>query len=522
MEVYKVDNLSFKYKNRQEYALKGVNFDVLEGDFVLLCGKSGCGKSTLLRILKQSIAPSGELSGKVSFYGKDIQTISDKIIASDIGFVLQNPDNQIVCDDVYGELCFGMSHLGYDQAEMKKRVFEIANYFGINHFLDMDISELSGGQRQLLAIGSILCQRPKVLLLDEPTSTLDPNSIQLLMGALERINRELGITIIMSEQELDDVYPICNRVIAMGGGEIAFTANKRDVSGHLNAYEGKDAFPVYVQAHGAFGDKDCPGNMKEARTWFAGLDIGKPLVREQNLSNGEVAVKARDLWLRFDKNARDVLKGVDINVHKGEFTSIFGANGSGKSTLLKVLCGLKKCYGGQVSVLGKKAMVGQHPLDLLSAFTVGGEFKRRDEELFCAFEIGELMSRHPYDLSGGEVKRVVLTKALMLDMDVLLLDEVTGGLGEFFKERLGRVLQDRMAKGLTVVMASHDLEFCARYASTCHLLFNGSIAATGPIRDVIADNEYYTTKARILTRGIVDGVVTKREVMDLCGRPIGG
>lgn len=515
MAVYKVEDLSFKYD--KEYALKDVSFTVEEGDFVLLCGKSGCGKSTLLRLLKHSLAPAGEKDGSISFFDRDIQSVDGETVAKDIGFVLQNPDNQIVCDDVYGELCFGMSNLGFSRDDMNKRVFEVANYFGINNYLDVDISQLSGGQKQLLSVAAVLCQRPRVLLLDEPTANLDPNSTELLMSALERVNRELGITVIMSEQDLNDVYPVCSKVIAMDKGGVAFISSKRSIAPFVKDYENKEALPVYVRAYSEIcGGDRCPRNMNEAKSWIKGFDKSLSIYKTDVSLSDDDAVLGKDMWLRFDKNGRDVLRGVNITVKKGELTCIFGANGSGKSTLFKALCGLKKCYDGKVQVVGSKALVSQNPLDVLSSSTIAGEFKDADNDILDVFEIKKLMDRHPYDLSGGEVKRVVLAKALMLETDILFLDEVTTGMGEYYKEKLAMVLKHRKKNGLSVILSSHDLEFCARHGDTCNLLFNGRIAAKGKVRDIIRDNEYYTTKARILAKDVWDCAVTDKDVIQLC------
>lgn len=227
MDVFEINNLAFTYEGEANKVLSKVTLNVRQGDFILLCGKSGCGKSTLLRLLKGSIAPRGNMEGSIIFMGKKTDEMSKAELASKIAFVMQNPDNQIICDDVYSELCFTMSQLGFSKELMGRKVFEVANYFGINHYLDMDIDLLSGGQKQLLTVAAALCTSPDVLLLDEPTASLDPNSKSLLLSALEKINKELGMTVIIAEQNIDAVYHYCNKIAAMENGALSFVCEKK-------------------------------------------------------------------------------------------------------------------------------------------------------------------------------------------------------------------------------------------------------------------------------------------------------
>lgn len=518
MDAFKIDKLSFMYEGGAEYALENISLEIKEGDFVLLCGKSGCGKSTLLRLLKHSLAPEGKIEGSIFFMGRDIGTVSREQAAADIGFVMQNADNQLICDDVYGELCFGMSHLGYDRETMGKKVFEVANYFGINHFLNMDIASLSGGQKQLLAVAGVLCVSPSVLLLDEPTASLDANSADLLINALERVNRELGMTVIIAEQRLDKVYPVCNSVVLMEDGAISFGCKKEEVGRRLKGSGHKEAFPIYVQAYSALGEgMACPGNMNEGKRWISRFKSDLVLDRKPRTIRDERTVTGTNLWFRFDKNAADVLKGVDITLHKGEISCLLGANGSGKTTLLKTLAGIRKCYEGKVKASGRLSMVCQNAVDLFSKNTIGEEFEVKDSYLIDLFELRELMDRHPYDLSGGELQRAAAALALISRPDILLLDEITRGMGSEFKEKLGEELVRRCDEmGLTVLLSSHDIDFCAEYTDTCHLLFGGMIAAKGFTREMIGNNDYYTTNARLLTRGIFENGITNKDVMEFC------
>ncbi|MBQ9624947.1 MAG: ATP-binding cassette domain-containing protein, partial [Clostridia bacterium] len=338
MDAYKIEGLKFKYEGESEYAINDISLTVKRGDFVLLCGKSGCGKSTLLRLLKPVLSPIGEEGGSISFFEKPLKQLTEKDAAAQIGFVSQNPDNQIICDDVFGELCFGMSQLGCDKNYMGKRVFEVANYFGISHLLNMDIQALSGGQKQLLTVAGVLCTAPSVLLLDEPTSGLDANSATLLISALERLNRELGITIIAAEQNLDLIYPVCNKVALMEKSRLSLIEKKERVAAKILNHEHREAFPVYVKAYGQIdGGESCPKNMNEAKEWinaFKGdYHISLPFKREFK----EPVLTCSNLWLRMEKNGADILKGISLTLNKGEIACVLGAIGSGKSTLLKAL-----------------------------------------------------------------------------------------------------------------------------------------------------------------------------------------
>lgn len=518
MEAYKVTDLSFKYEGESEYAVDGVTFNIEQGDFVLLCGKSGCGKSTLLRLMKGNLELSGQIDGEIIFNGKPLNSLNKAKLAELIGFVMQNPENQLICDDVYGELCFGMSHLGYDKETMGRKVFEIANYFGINHYLNTDVSNLSGGQKQLLAVAGTLCTSPVVLLLDEPTASLDTNSAELLISALEKLNRELGMTIVIAEQRLEKLYPICNKIILMEDGKVSFSCRKEQAGGLIATHEHKNAFPVYVQAYSYLeGAYKCPGNMNEAKKWLEGYGKVEFDSRKKYKDFGADVVRAGNLWLRFEKNGTDVLKGVELSLKQGEISCLLGANGSGKSTLLKALCGIRKCYEGKCKLSGKTVLVSQNTTDIFSGMTIGEEFRNRDSYLFDLFELREYMDKHPYDLSGGELQRAAVVRALLEEPDILFLDEITRGMGVEFKNRLGEELVKlSKEKGLTVLLSSHDIDFCAEYTDTCHLLFNGTIVSKGDTKEIIKNNDYFTTEARIFTKDIYENVITNKDVEELC------
>ena len=220
MECFKVENLSFTYPNRESETISNVNFEVSSGEFILVCGKSGCGKTTLLRLLKPSLAPYGTLCGNISFAGSPVSEYDDRAQAERIGFVMQNPDNQIVTDKVWHELAFGLESLGCKTPEIRTRVSEMASFFGIQDWFYKNVTELSGGQKQLLNLASVMVMQPSVLILDEPTSQLDPIAAQEFLNTLKKINRELGISVILSEHRLEDAFPLADRVIVMDGGKI--------------------------------------------------------------------------------------------------------------------------------------------------------------------------------------------------------------------------------------------------------------------------------------------------------------
>lgn len=553
MAHFDIQNLTFGYPGEKD-VLKGVNMRVERGEFIVLCGKSGSGKTTLLRHLKTVLSPHGKKTGEVLFDGTPIEQVSLRDQSAKIGYVMQNPDSQIVTDKVWHELAFGLESLGCDQATMRLRVAEMASYFGIQDWFHRGVSELSGGQKQLLNLASIMAMQPEALILDEPTSQLDPIAASDFLNTVRKINRELGTTVIITEHRLEDIFHAADRVIVMDEGEIIAS----DVPARVGAMlknRNDDMFaamPAPVRVfYGTGASGDCPLTVRDGRNWLsremenvqsAQMEPEKPIDED-----AEAALKVKEIWFRYEKDSPDVLRGVSFEAPKGALFAIVGGNGTGKSTLLKAICGVCPPYRGKIELGGKKirdfkrgelfrnnlSMLPQDPQSLFVKKSVREDLREmlpfgdHDADAKIAAiaekcEIAHLLDRHPYDLSGGEQQRAALAKVLLTNPKIMLLDEPTKGIDAFFKEKLARVLKKLIADGMAVIMVSHDVEFCARYADYVSMFFDGQILTTNTPRRFFARNSFYTTAANRMSRHVFPDAVTAEDVIELYTRSKGG
>ncbi len=530
MELYRVENLTFTYPEQSSPALRGVSLTLRAGEFVTLCGLSGSGKSTLLRQLKTALAPSGARSGEILFDGRPLSGVPQREQAARVGFVQQSPENQIVTDKVWHELAFGLESLGYDTPAIRRRVAEMAGFFGMESWFHRDTASLSGGQKQLLNLAAVLTVQPDVLILDEPTAQLDPIAAADFLAALARVNRELGTAVLLSEQRLEEALPLSDRAVVLDGGAVLADGSPRAVGARLKSAEHElfCAMPAAMRVWAAVENGSaCPVSVREGRDWLADFAAAHELksVPERPLPapSTEVAITVSDAWFRYVPNAPDVLRGLELTVRRGEFLAILGGNGAGKTTALRLLTGLQTPHRGTVRVTGKAALLPQEVRALFAKKTVREDLAEAASDTealsyaaaLCRLE--PLLDRHPYDLSGGEQQRAALAKLLLTRPDVLLLDEPTRGLDAAFKAELASILNDLLARGVTVVMVSHDVEFCAEHARRCALFFDGSIAACGEPRDFFALNRFYTTAANRMARDLLPAAVTVEDVIAACG-----
>ena len=544
MAHFEIQNLSFSYPVSGKASLKNVNLSIERGEYIALCGRSGSGKTTLLRHLKSVLTPYGQRSGQVLLNGQPLEQVSQAIQAGKIGFVMQNPDDQIVTDKVWHELAFGLESLGTDQKTMRLRVAEMACYFGIQSWFHKDVATLSGGQKQLLNLAAIMAMQPEVLILDEPTSQLDPIAASDFLNTVRKINVELGTTIIITEHRLEDIYHAADRVVVMEEGEIVSCDTPRAV-GELLHKENSPMFaalPTPVRVfYNANAEGDCPLTVREGRTWltktFAHRELTaiEPVFEPAMDAAGQPALKVRELWFRYEKDGSDVLAGMDFAVPSGTLSAIVGGNGAGKSTALKAIAGICKPYRGSVEIFGKNikkykageltrdciAMLPQDPKSLFVKKTVEEELAEmsRDpekiREIAQLCQIGHLMQSHPYDLSGGEQQRTALAKVLLTNPKLLMLDEPTKGLDSFFKVQFAGILRELKAKGITIVMVSHDVEFCAEYADFVSMFFDGQILTTDTPYRFFGQNSFYTTAANRMSRCVFQNAVTAGDVAEL-------
>ncbi len=631
MAHFEIKDLTFYYPGGSRPALNDINLEIERGSYITVCGRSGSGKTTLLRHLKSVLAPHGKKTGEILFDGRPLEEADLRHQSSKIGYVMQDPDDQVVTDKVWHELAFGLESLGVDQKTMRLRVAEMASYFGIQGWFRKDVAELSGGQKQLLNLASIMAMQPEVLILDEPTSQLDPIAAADFLNTVRKINLELGTTVIITEHRLEDILHASDKVAVMENGGIAACGGPRAVGQQL--YEqGSEMFAampapmqIYFGVKGeAAGDGDmptsgrttetragdvsssgrsssgssgtsggsagagvreCPLTVREGRTWlsreFEGREIkfrslaedtgkrGAPgqMAADAARTDGEntscsdhkyskPALEIKEAWFRYEKNAQDVLKGLSIEVPRNELFAIAGGNGTGKSTALRTICGICRPYRGKVLIDGKRlekyrnselfrgklAMLPQDPKSLFvkktvreeleemlsgvsqtgrrSADPVGADAHSGKEtaitEIAQLCDIEALLDSHPYDLSGGEQQRAALAKVLLTGSEILLLDEPTKGMDSFFKIKFAEILEDLKRRGVTIVMVSHDVEFCARYADTVSMMFDGSIITTNTPDRFFSQNSFYTTAANRMSRHIFDDAITDEDVIRLC------
>ncbi len=538
METFAIQNLSFTYPEQAHAVLHEVSLSVPQGAFVVLCGPSGCGKSTLLRQLKTVLAPHGTRSGQILFEGTPLDELDQRTQSQRIGFVQQSPENQIVTDKVWHELAFGLESLGCDTPTIRRRVAEMASFFGIQTWFYKNVTELSGGQKQLLNLASIMAMQPSVLILDEPTSQLDPIAASDFLATLGKINRELGTTILLTEHRLEEAFPLASEVMVMDKGRLLCTGTPAEVGGFL-----KDkghamflAMPTAMRIWAATPNADaCPITVREGRTWLTRFAETHPLEHLPNeaahVYPDETMIAAEDIWFRYEKDLPDVVKGLSLSVQKGEFLTLLGGNGTGKTTTLKLLSGLCKPYRGQITLGGSVGVLPQNPQALFVKKTVredlyeilkSKKMDRAAQDARVAYvtalcRLDALLDRHPYDISGGEQQRAALAKVLLLDPDILLMDEPTKGLDAEFKQIFAEILQVLLRRGVTILMVSHDIEFCARYAHRCALFFDGNIVTAAPPRIFFSGNSFYTTSANRMARSLVSEAVTAEDVIAVCG-----
>ena len=544
MAHFEIKDLSFTYPVANGTpSLSHVSLSIEKGEYVVLCGKSGCGKTTLLRHLKSVLAPYGERSGQVLFDGTLLEQVPMAKQASRIGFVMQSPDDQIVTDKVWHELAFGLENIGCDRSTMRAKVAEMACYFGIQDWFHKDVANLSGGQKQLLNLASVMAMQPEVLILDEPTSQLDPLAASDFLNTVRKINIELGTTVIITEHRLEDIFPYADRAVVMDKGEIIANGPPK-IIGKLLFEQQNDMFaamPTPVKVFYRSGAKGvCPLTVREGRNWLSeNLKIGenKPCILEEKAKeeNSTAALSLKDLWFRYEKNSPDILCGLSAEIYKGSLFAIVGGNGAGKSTALKAMCGICRPYRGKVKIFGKPiekysssglfknciAMLPQEPKSLFVKKTVLEDLeemctdKAKIADIARICEIEHLLKTHPYDLSGGELQRSALAKVLLTEPKILLLDEPTKGIDSFFKEKLAAILAKLKAQGMTVIMVSHDVEFCAKYADRVGMFFDGQILTDDTPRRFFGNNSFYTTAANRMSRHVFSMAVTVNDVVGL-------
>ena len=581
MNLVEIKDFGFYYPESSRKVLEHVNLNIKEGTLNVIMGRSGCGKSTLLRQLKSVLAPAGEKEGKILYRNIPLEDTDHRTQSQEIGFVMQNPDNQIVTDKVWHELAFGLESLGYDNATIRLRVAEMASYFGIQKWFYKNVSELSGGQNQLLNLASVMAMHPSLLILDEPTSQLDPIAASDFLETVKKINRDIGTTVLLTEHRLQDIIPYADRVFVMDEGTLFLEGTPREIGTKLKEqHHGMFlSMPVPMQIYaGTESALTCPLTVSEGRQWIREYIKEKGIKKEEiQLANqqGEThdnetagffghlkrqkettppAIQMKDVWFRYEKDSPDVIQDLSLEVKKGEFYALVGGNGTGKSTTLSLLGRVHQPYSGRIYLDGKDlrsfsdrelycgylGVMPQNPQSIFLKKTVledlysviGGKKEKPSSEypismkkekaiegIVSLTHLEGLLNRHPYDLSGGEQQRLALAKVLLLRPKILLMDEPTKGMDAEYKEELGSILKKLQSHGMTIFMISHDVEFVAEYADTTGLFFEGNVVTSKKTRDFFAGNNFYTTAANRMARGLFPEAVTGKDVVSCLTNP---
>lgn len=492
--MYKIENFSFIYPKGKE-VIQDISFGVNKGDFVVISGKSGCGKTTLLKHLKPSLKPEGEMRGTI---------ILDEEIENDdtkIGFVFQNPNDQIVMDKVWHEIAFGLENMGIPLKQMKRRVGEIVNYFNLQNIINRDTQSLSGGEKQLVNLASVMVMNPKVILLDEATAQLDPVNHDEFIKIIKQINDDFNVTIIFVEHQLEGLLDVANRLIVMDEGKIVIDGEiKKAVDEMLTKEIFVESLPDYVRVSSL--TKQLCLSVKDARK--ALIDFDDFDIKEIEDVDTGILMEIRDLNFGHDDI---VLKNLDLDIRQNEILSIVGANGSGKSSFLRCIAGLVK-YQGKVTKIGYVDKIGYLPQDPTTLFlsdkviddllAVDESEKSVDIQL-NNLGISDLKEKHPFDLSGGQKQLVALAKVLLTQPQLLLLDEPTKGIDALSKENLAALIRG-LSKHMTIVVASHDLEFVAKISDRVAMIFNGQMESVDTMREFFSQNLFYTTTINKIIR----------------------
>jgi energy-coupling factor transport system ATP-binding protein len=491
------------------------------GEFVLVCGPSAGGKTTFLNELRSNYEKNG------------IKT----------GFVMQNFDAQIVTDRVWHELTFALENTGTSRSVMHRRVAEVCSYFGISEWLLKDTAFLSGGQKQLVNLASVMAMTPQVLILDEPTSQLDPVTAQNFLSTVRRLNLELGITVVIAEHRLEELFPVSDRVLFIENMKCLFDGTPADLCREKKIF---DYLPCAARLALNNGEvKDIPVSIRDGRRWltkrlqlrdWSGAERPEPSMAVTDVAGAKPRkarpaadartdaegkprkkiIECKKLTFGYEKG-HDVLCQMDFDLKEGEIFAGVGANGSGKSTFLKLLCGLLKPASGKIKIEKGKSvfLMSQNVRNIFTGRTAREELEEcgwNGTDGLSVFDRA-LSDRHPYDLSGGEMQKLALEKILLKKPDIILLDEPTKALDNAFKKELSGILKKLAERGISIVLVCHDLEFCAYTADRVSMFFEGQLSESESPREFFSGNNFYTTGVNRICRGLIDDAVTDGDVV---------
>ncbi|MBR3767579.1 MAG: ATP-binding cassette domain-containing protein [Clostridia bacterium] len=549
MVDFSIKDLSFSYPNEKKKALDNISLDIRSGEFIVISGPSGSGKSTLLSMLKPELTPHGNLQGEIIYFGKEKKLFSQRESSEKIGYLLQNSEYQTVTHSVRTELSFGLENLGLDSKTIRLRIAEISAYFSLEKIIDKKTDELSGGQKQLVCLASILAMHPKAVIFDEPTAQLDPMAAQTLLSTIEKLCRENGITVIITEHRLENIIPQADRLIVLQDGKIIADCPPENLDVSLfpdNEYI-KSSMPFPMRLFARLGYKEkLPLNIGDGRLILKKLlqkEINDTINREEAKKTENFAVEAKNVWFSYDKKSY-VLNSFNLKIPVGSFFAIMGANAAGKSTAVSLMCGILPCKSGEIKIFGKNikkyhhnelyngilAFLPQKCESLFSGNTVLEDLQNalsdsglsKDEKTAKINEtanitnITSILNKHPYDISGGEMQRAALAIVLLKNPKIIFMDEPTKGMDSIFKKQFADIIKNLCKIGVTVIMVSHDTDFCAEHCDRCAMIFDGMCITQSDKYDFFANNYFYTTAANKLAREFFPNAVTEEEVYKLC------
>jgi energy-coupling factor transporter ATP-binding protein EcfA2 len=538
MSYIEMKELTYYYPKESKPVLQNINLKVDRGEILFVVGESGSGKSTLAKCISGAVPNfyGGTIKGSVAIDGNEVTEMEHSKRASEITMVFQDPESQLIMNKVHREIAFGLENVGVESSEMKRRIFEAMQFSNILDIANRDINTLSGGQKQRVAITSAIVYLPNCIILDEPTSQLDPASAEDVIGLIKKINDELGITIIIIEQRIHKCFDIADKILILSKGEIAFSGSKQELYNEKNQ-ELQLFLPDYLKISKDLDIVNMPESLREARRAIEEFTYEyKPSSLNENSSNKEELIRIENLNCKYDENI--VIKDLNISIKQGEFIGIMGANGGGKTTFLKSLMGLIKYSGsvkvnlsGQYKEIKKLKIkdiariigyISQNPNDYISKETVYDElrftldnYNIKDyqviEDTLKALDIYKLKNKNPRDLSGGEIQRVAIASILVLKPEILLLDEPTRGLDSKVKTMLGEILQELNKNGTTIMLVTHDVEFASEFCSRFLLMFNGEIVGDGNQSEVLGTGIYYTTTINKIFRNRNSAIFTLKD-----------
>lgn len=523
MEILQLENIGFSYVGNERRVLNELSLTVNDGDFVLLLGDTGCGKSTLLKLIKREISPKGAFSGSIIYNGEHLEN-SDK--SPWVAYVSQHINEQVVKDTVFAELRFGLENMGLDDETIRKRVAETALFFGIDDIMDRRTDELSGGMLQTVELAAITAMRPDILLLDEPTSQLDPIAANNFFMLLRRLNREIGMTIIVAEHRNDELYSVVDKIAIMNDGKIAAIGSAQDIAKFAENNGMVHLLPSFVGAFVKNGIYDVT-DIRSARANLPNKsDYLQPPKINITIDSG-TAVELKNICYKYDKSSPDLFDGLNLSINSGEIFGLLGANASGKTTLIKLVCGIFKPYVGKVKIYGKNiskyskdelygniiSFMPQTPSDIFLFDDVKKECDGADNFDGFAIDFTKYYGKNPLDLSGGEQQLLALYKCVKKQPSVLVLDEPTKGVDRICKEHIKNMLIKLKNDGVTIIIVTHDVEFAAEVCDRCTLLFDKRRTSPQNAAEFFADNSYFTTHAVRIAGKMNRQIVTNDDLM---------